>query len=157
MTDNDENPPLHPILTEHIPNDSWVPAAMALMPDGWVNVHIWAYDRILGCDLYVVEHCPGILHFESTVTEKVIQQADDDGELFSEWGCPYDDHPVVVGVETADPPHRYSVHVDPHWKPAYLVGGYLDSCPQDRVREVLVAHGFADAIPKPDGWVALDD
>ncbi|BDY31390.1 hypothetical protein [Mycolicibacterium mageritense] len=154
----DENPPLHPVQAERIPHDSWVPASIELLPADWVNVRIFSYDPILGRDLYVTDTCPGILHFESAVTEKVIQYADGDGNLFDpEFGEAYDSRPVVVGVEVADPPHRWHHHVDPSWLPAYAGGGYLGSCPQDQVRKLLTEHGFADAIAKPEGWVHPDD
>ncbi len=157
MIDHDETPPLHPIRTERIPTHSWVPAGIELLPEDWVNVRIWSYDRILGRDLYVTDACPGIVHLESAVTEKVLQYADPDGELFHpEYGEPYDHNPIVVGVEVADPPHKWHHHLDPDWKPAYMDGGYLESCPRDRVSEVLAAHGFADAIPKPDDWMDPD-
>lgn len=151
MTDYDDKPPLHPVRAEQIPNNSWVPAGIDVLPPGWVNVRIWSYDEALGRDLYVTEPCPGRLHFESTVTEQVIQLADPDGELFSEWGEPYDPHPVVVDTVVADPPHRHSQYVDPTWQVAIVGGGYIGTCRTDQVRALLTEHGFAEAIPKPGG------
>jgi hypothetical protein len=153
----DENPPLHPVRTERIPYSSWTPSGLESLPPGWVNVRIWSYDRILGCDLYVVEECPGILHLESTVTETVLQLADPDDNLFTQYGDPWDDQPVVIDTSTAEPPHQHKEFVDPTWKAAYLDGGYLGTCPADMVAELLADNGFADAIPRPAGWVDPED
>ncbi len=155
---DDETPPLHPIHVEHIPNLSWVPASIELLPDGWVNVRIYSYDRILDRELYTTDTCPAILHLESNITERMLQYADEDGELFHpEYGEPYDSKPVLLGIDVADPPHKWHHHLGPDWKPAYRDGGYLESCPREMVREVLVRHGFADAIEKPEGWRDPDD
>lgn len=137
---------------------SWVPAGIEVLPDGWVNVRLYAHDRILGRDLYTTDTCPAVLHVESTVTERVLQFADPNGDLFdNETGEPWDDHPTVVEVAVADPPHRYRYYLDPSWKPAQLGGGYLASCPRAEVQKVLTENGFADAIEKPEGWVNPDD
>lgn len=147
----DDHPPLHPVRAERIPNHSWVLAGIEPLPPGWVNVRIWSYDEELDRDLYVTDECPGVLHFESRVTETVIADADPGGSLYTEWGDPWDDYPVVVATDVADPPHRCRQFADPRWRPAYLGGGYLGSCPADMVPEVLAAHGFAEAIPRPAG------
>jgi len=148
----DDNPPLHTVQAQRIPNDSWILAGMETLPQGWVNVRIWCYDETLNRDLYVTDECPGILHFESSVTETVLQDADPDGSLFTEYGDPWDDQPVVIATQLADPPHRHRHYADSDWKPALLGGGYLGTCPQMFVRKVLAEHGFANAIPRPDGW-----
>ncbi|MEW5810890.1 MAG: hypothetical protein AB1925_15710 [Actinomycetota bacterium] len=133
-----------------VPHQSFVPAGIETLPAGWVNVRLWSYDEALGRELYVTEPCPGILHFESRITEHVIQKAGPDGELFDQYGEPYDHHPVVVDTEVADPPHRFSQFVDPTWQVAHLGGGYLGTCTTDTVGELLAEHGFAEAIPRGD-------
>ncbi len=156
MTDTDEHPPLHRVHAERIPYESWALAGIEALPPGWVNVRIWSYDQTLGRDLYVTEVCPGILHFESTVTQHVMQYADPDGNLYSEWGEPYDDKPTITGTLIADPPHRHHQHADPTWRPAYMAGGYLGTTTIDRVAELLTEHGYPDAVPRPDGWTHPD-
>jgi len=151
----DDEPKLHPIRTTRIPHTSWVPAGIELL-DGWVNVRIWSHDRVLGRDLYVTEPCPGLLHMESTVTEVVVQYADDDDNIFNEWGDMYDDRPVVIDTLTADPPHTWSQHVDPDWQLSYVQGGCIGSCPADKVPELLAEQGFGNAMLKPDDWVDPD-
>jgi hypothetical protein len=154
---DDEKPSLHPVRAELIPYGSWQLAGIGALPPGWVNVRIWSYDNTLGCDLYVVEDCPGVLHLESCVTEVVMQYADPDGSLWNEWGDPYDDNPVLVATDVVDPPHKYREFADPTWQPAFKAGGYLGTCPVDLIRETLSEHGFADAIPRPDGWTSNED
>ncbi len=153
----DDKPVLHPVRTERIPYGSWQLAGIETLPAGWVNIRIWSYDRTLGCDLYVVEPCPGVLHLESTVTEHVIQYADPDGSFWTKFGDAYDESPKLVSIEVADPPHRYREFADPSWHPAFKAGGYIGTCPVDLVLETLTQHGFADAIPRPDGWSDPDD
>lgn len=149
-------PPLHPVRAERIPYRSWRLAGIETLPAGWVNIRIWSYDRTLGCDLYIVEDCPGVLHFESSVTETVLHYAAPDGSLFTEWGDPHDDHTVVVATEVADPPHEYREFADPEWRQVFKAGGYLGSCPVDLVRETLSEHGFPDAVPRPADWTSDD-
>lgn len=150
MNNYDDTPPLHPVRTTRIPHWSFVPAAIEALPPGWVNVRIWSHDEALGRDLYVTEPCPGMLHFESTITQHVVQEAGPDGELYDQYGEPYDRHPVVVDTAVADPPHRYSQHVDPTWQVAMLGGGYLGTCKTEDVSALLAEHGFAEAIPRGD-------
>jgi len=153
----DDDPPLHPVHAKRIPYGSWTLAGIESLPAGWCNVRIWSYDRTLNRDLFVTETCPGILYFESTVTETVRQLAAPDGSLLTQYGDPWDDSPVVLATAVVDPPHRHKQYADPEWKPAYVAGGYLGSCPVDLVRAVLTEHGFPEAIPRPDGWTADPD
>ncbi|OBG36204.1 hypothetical protein A5671_21750 [Mycolicibacter heraklionensis] len=117
-----------------------------------MNVRIWSYDRILNADLYVTDDCPGVLYEDNSVTETVKSWADGDGEIADEYGYLYDEHPVVIAYEVADQPAQRQHYVDTDWRPGYVGGGYLGSCPVGLVPELLAEHGFADAIPRPDDW-----
>lgn len=98
-----------------------------------------------------------MIHEENSVEERVLSWADGDGEIIDPDGCPYDPHPVVVVSETVDPPATVRHFAGPDWRPAYLGGGYLGSCPVDLVTELLDEHGQGNAIPRPDGWRDPDD
>lgn len=145
MTDH---PTLHPIIYRRPAPDSWRPAGIEPL-DGWVNVRIHSHDHTRGVDLYTVEPCPGILYEESHTTE-IVKAMTVNGELFNEYGEMHDRNPVIVSTEPADPPGVMSHYVAPDWRPAYSGGGYLGSCPADRVAELLADNGFADAIPRTD-------
>lgn len=143
---NDDNlPALHPVRAKRIPHGSWLPAGIETLPPGWVNVRLWARDES-GRELYTTEPCPGIVCFESTVTEVVLTEADADGSRWDENGEEYDEHPVVVDTVAANPPHRHRHYVGPDWLPAYLGGGYVGTVPADFVPQLLAEHGYADAI-----------
>ncbi|MCF6386532.1 hypothetical protein L2K20_06075 [Mycobacterium sp. MBM] len=149
----DHIPELHTVHARRIHPDSWVPAGIETLPTGMVNVRLYDHDFAVGRDTYVIEPCPGIIHLESTVTQVVLVGADADGELWDEHGQPYDEHPVVIGTEIADPPHQTRHYADPQWRPSYVGGGYLGTCRADKVPALLVEHGFPDAVPhERKGW-----
>jgi hypothetical protein len=146
---NDDNhAALHAVRANRIPSESWLPAGMETLPSGWVNVRLWDCDES-GRERYRTEPCPGIVHVESSVTEVVLTEADDDGSIWDENGEQYDEHPVVVDTLVADPPHRHRHFVGPDWLPACRDGGYVGTAPADQVRQLLTEQGFADAIPLP--------
>lgn len=115
---DDDQPPLHPVHARLIPHHSWIPAAIEALPKGWVNVRLWARDKS-GRDTYITEPCPGILRYESGVTEIVLTEADAAENLWDDNGEAYDPHPVVIDTVAADPPHVRRHYVDPDWLPAY--------------------------------------
>ena len=145
---DDNLPPLCAAFARVIPDYSWVPAGMEVLPPGWVNVRLWGRDE-LGRDIYITEACPGIVHTESNVTEIVFTKADVYGNFLDDNGEPYDTHPVVVDTVAAHPPHLRRHDVGPDWLPVYHGGGYVGTVPGDQVPHLLAEHGFADAIPRP--------
>lgn len=145
---DDTPPPLHTVHARRIHPDSWVPAGIEALPAGSVNVRLYDHDVTTGRDTYTTEHCPGIIHLESAITEIVLVGADPDGELWDDNGSPYDDHPVVIATEIADPPHRTQHYADPQWRPAIVGGGYLGTCTTDKVPQLLTEQGFPQAIPR---------
>ncbi|ULP45944.1 hypothetical protein [Mycolicibacter virginiensis] len=144
----DETPPLYPIIYRRPAPHMWRPAGIESLPPGWVNVRIWTYDPILSVDVYAIDKCPGVLYEDNSVTEIVESWADGDGEIVDEYGYLYDEHPVVIACEVADLPAQRQHYVDTDWRPAYLGGGYLGTCPVDMVSELLAEQGFAEAVPR---------
>lgn len=153
MTTADELPALFPTRYTRPASNTWQLAAIEPLPPGWVNVRIWSYDYILGVNLWVTDASPGLVHEDNNVTEHVLSWADSDGEIVCpEFGYLYDEYPVVVATTDAEPPWQRKHFADPDWRPAYLGGGYLGSCPADLVPDVLAEHGMSDAVPRPDDW-----
>lgn len=152
-----DDPPLHSIVTTRFPNWSFHLDAVETLPPGWVNVRLYTFDQRIGRHLYQVEECPARLHFESWTEETLLQGADPEGDLWSPWGDPWDDHPVVVATTRVETPCRYSSYADPQWKEAYVEGGYIGTCLAEKVGDLLTAEGFPDAIPLPNDWAPPED
>ena len=69
MTASPDNQPLFPTTYTRPAPNAWRPSGIELLPEGWVNVRLWSYDRVRGVSLWVSDPCPGVLHEESAITE----------------------------------------------------------------------------------------